>query len=349
MPPFDGGEESFMKKCIVILFNLILLIGFIACSDEPEKANNNSNTEKGEKSIENEFVTSAEKEDSSDLSSQKNVSSISPTVAVNNKEEGNNEETALELEPFIEKLSPRPFAVNFNQYGEMFIVCAPPSGNGILYQVSTLGELKEICEVKGTFMGPGMAFDQNNDIYIPTGTELKKYKVDGTYEVVASGFKNAWDVTVDIKNNIYISDEMQEAVYRITPSGDNEVIIEPDKKTGMRFLQGGIEYNPVDDCLYLVYNSSIYKYTLSSENIMQSQELIYQSSGIRFIAINEDGKLYVDQEDSVVVIEPDTKTAQIYKSNGNKNFVGLNFGIGEFNEKTLYIATANSICKYSSK
>lgn len=199
-------------------------------------------------------------------------------------------------------------------------------------------------------MGPGMAFDQNNDIYIPTGTELKKYKTDGTFEVVASGFENAWDVTVDKNYNVYVADELGEAVYRITPSGDKEVIIEQKKKTGLRFLQEGIEYNPIDDSLYVLYQGCIYKYSLSSENIMESQELIYKSTDTRCIAFDKDGNLYVDQKDSVIIIGQDKKAAKTYRINGgSNNFVGLNLGKGEFDENTLYIATSNSLSKFTRK
>jgi sugar lactone lactonase YvrE len=326
-------------------------MGFVACADKSEKTSDNLKDVNEEISTGDESVSPEPKTKGNSVTNMpKDSSNITPTQAIINAEEIVNEEVALELEPFIDSLDPRPFAVNCNQNGEMFIVCAPPSGNGTLYQVSTAGELKKICEVEGTFMGPGMAFDQNNDIYIPTGTELKKYKTDGTFEVVASGFENAWDVTVDKNNNVYVADEMGETVYRITPSGDKEVIIEPKRKTGLRYLQVGIEYNPVDDSLYVLYLGCIYRYSLSSENIMESQELIYKSTGIRCIAFDKDGNLYVDQNDSVIMIGQDKKTAKTYRINGgSNNFVGLNFGKGEFDENTLYIATSNNLSKFTRK
>jgi len=340
-----------MRKIFMILFILVIVMGFIACAGKSEKTSDNLNDVNEEISTKDELVSPEPKtKDNSETNMPKDSSNITPTQAIINVEEVINEEVALELEPFIDSLTPRPFAVNCNQNGEMFIVCAPSSGNGTLYQVSTAGELNKICEVEGTFMGPGMAFDQNNDIYIPTGTELKKYKIDGTFEVVASGFKNAWDVTLDKNNNVYVADESGEAVYRITPSGDKEVIIEPKKKTGLHFIQTGLEYNPVDDSLYVLYQGCIYRYSLSSENIMESQELIYKSTDTRCIAFDKDGNLYVDQKDSVIMIELDKKAAKTYRINGGSSiFVGLNFGKGEFDENTLYIATSNSLRKYTRK
>ena len=328
-----------MRKICMILFTLVIVMGFTACADKSEKTSDDLNDVNEEISTEDELISQE---------SKTNVNS--DTNAQADAEEIFNEEVALELEPFIDSLTPRPYAVNCNQNGEMFMVCAPTSGNGTLYQVSTAGELKEICKVEGTFMGPGMAFDENNDIYIPTGTDLKKYKTDGTFEVVASGFENAWDVTVDNNNNVYVADELGEAVYRITPSGDKEVIIEQEKKTGLRFKQVGIEYNPVDDNLYVLYLGCVYRYSLSSENIMESQELIYESTNIRCIAIDKDGNLYIDQKDSVIMIGQDKKTETTYRINGgSSDFVGLNFGKGEFDENTLYITTSNSLSKFTIK
>ena len=321
-----------MRKICMILFTLVIVLGLTACANKSEKTSDDLNDV-------NEEISTDE------LESKTNVNSDTNTQV--DAEEIVNEEVALELEPFIDSLTPRPYAVNCNQNGEMFMVCAPTTGNGTLYQVSTAGDLKEICQVEGTFIGPGMAFDENNDIYIPTGTDLKKYKTDGTFTVVASGFENAWDVTVDSNNNVYVADELREAVYRITPSGDKEVIIEQEKKTGLRFKQVGIEYNPVDDSLYVLYLGCVYRYSLSSENIMESQELIYESSNIRCIAFDKEGNLYVDQKDSVIMIGQDKKTATTYRINGgSSDFIGLNFGKGEFDENTLYIATSNSLIKF---
>jgi sugar lactone lactonase YvrE len=347
----------FMKKFSLLSIVLLLIIVFTACTQNSNKALSGDNDgmvivdeNKSDKTNDEEI-----NQNKSDEQKEK-ANNDEPAKDNSTSESGDNDaasvlpsETTVALEKFIDLPDQRAYSLDFYNEGEMFMLCAPTTGSGTLFKVSAKGEKSEICKVDGTFMGPGIHIKSDNDIYITTGTELKKYKSDGTYELVADGFKNAWDVTLDKDNNIYVSDESDECVYRITPEGTKELLIEPEKKLYRRFIQGGIEYNPLNNCLYVVHNSCIYKYSLSEENIMASRELVYESTAVlRLLAIDTKGNIYADSNKAITVIDYDKNIPHIYKADVTSDeFIGMNIGKGEFGENTLYITTSKDIRKFT--
>lgn len=304
-----------MKK----ILSLILILGFMGVLFAGCKAN--------EKAEDNEDQPKMEKENTSV------TSDVTPEA----------------VEDFVQEIlmnvDPRAYSVDFTDEGEMYIVCARETGDGTLFQVSPEGALTEICKIEGEFIGPGMCIDSENYLYITTGHSLKKYSIDGTVETVADGFENAIDVCMDSENNLFVSDETAETIYKITPSGEKEVFVSYEK-SGKRWQLFGIEYNKKDDCLYASVNKNIYKYPVTSKTAKMGGILVYTSTvPTRCIAFNEKGDVYLDTDNSIVELKADTFEASCFKLS-KSGLIDICFGKNESDKETLYITTDNTIEKF---
>ena len=129
---------------------------------------------------------------------------------------------------FLKTSGDRPFGIAFDNKGLMYMITAPKKGNGTLSKVTPEGRITDITVLEGNFIGPGIYIDNNNDIFITVGDKLLKVSLDGKTKIIADGFSRCIDVKVDKNENIFVADDLQSAIYRISPSGAKEVFYQSD-------------------------------------------------------------------------------------------------------------------------
>ncbi|MBH1942174.1 hypothetical protein I5677_14840 [Mobilitalea sibirica] len=363
-----------MRKSICfILFITIAVMGLSACTNKTSNENStkgqtvvaiDENMKKEEQGNQNDTALNDERGSNSendavkDGTDRENAIDVGTADGDGNQEEiidkevetmveGERKEITARLETFLEMPNQRAFGVEFTESGQMYIVCAPSVGNGTLFRVSSEGEMTEICTVEGQFIGPGIAINSKDEIYITVGRALKKYSVDGSEALISEGFKNAFDVTLDKEDNLYVADETDEIIYKILPTGEKEVFLDFTPKSGRRFQLDGIEYSPKDDCLYIAYGTNVYKHPITNTEEGIGEPYYEAETDLRCLAIDTEGNVYVDTANTLIEVEYDTLNSNIYKMEGNStNYIGLNFGKGEFGENILYITTEKEICKF---
>lgn len=323
-----------MKKIMFFTILSMLAFGLSGCSK------NNSENKKDEELKQEQNITPIANTITPSITSGAKIDTSANTVS----------ETDFTPDSFVKLSGERAYSVGFSDDGDMFIVRAPSSGNGTLCKVSAAGELTEICKVEGEFIGPGMYINPDKNIYIPVGKSVKKFTEKGESVIFSDDFKNALDIACDSNNNLYVTDEIGETVYKILPTGEKEVFADFTPKTGKRFNLGGVEYSPKDDCLYIMYNKSIYKYPVNTTLPAQG-EIVYTSDKNLFcLAVNEAGDIYAGiMPKSILKLDHDTYQVSIFNSTGNSmEYDGLSFGKKDFGENSLYITSSQEIIKFDT-
>ena len=74
-----------------------------------------------------------------------------------------------------------------------------------------------------------LAFDAAGNLFWADGPSIFKYVPDGTRSTFATGFKNAPDLILDSKGDLFVSDYGQKAIFKFTPDGKKSTLATGDQ------------------------------------------------------------------------------------------------------------------------
>jgi hypothetical protein len=136
----------------------------------------------------------------------------------------------------------RPFAVAFDGQGSMYVVTAPPTGNGLLSRIAPDGAAGAVAVLEGGFIGPGIDIDDDGLVFVTVDRK-------GGVRTVADGFTRCIDVKLDHHGNAYVADDLKDTVYRVSLKGKKEVLYQGGKSGA--FILTGLAFDRAHETLYL--------------------------------------------------------------------------------------------------
>jgi sugar lactone lactonase YvrE len=154
-----------------------------------------------------------------------------------------------------------------------------------------------------------MAWDLKGNLLIADGPNILKINSHGVMSELTGGFTRAFDVKVDHQGNMYVADDVEGRVYRVTPTLARTVFL--DRKPPQRawFLLAGIDLDRGGANLYLGERVSgrIFKYPILADGQAGQPSLIAEGiTTLRTIAVGEGGNVYALTDFPILVrIAPD--------------------------------------------
>jgi len=243
---------------------------------------------------------------------------------------------------FLKTTSNRPYGIAFDKKGSMYIITAPPTGNGTLSKVTPDGKVTDIAVLEGNFIGPGIYIGNNNDIFITVGDKLLKVSPDGNTKIIADGFSRCFDVKVDKEDNIYVADDIKGTIYKITPAGNKDIFYKSD--TTGKFVLTSIVMDSSNENLYAREGNRIIKLKIKSNGTSEKPEVIIDNTKTFYLCRDEKNTLYATTLDNVIKIDANGK-AHYLSQNPLKTSIGLAFGDKGFDRESLYITVEDGIIK----
>jgi len=243
---------------------------------------------------------------------------------------------------FLKTSGDRPFGIAFDNSGSMYMVTAPPQGNGTLSKVTPDGKITNIAALEGNFIGPGIFIDKAGNILITVGDKLLRRSTNGQVKIIADGFLRCFDVKADNHENIYVSDALANTIYKISPSGIKTVFYQCGS-TGP-FVLTGLTFDPNNDNLYAKEGNKLIKFHLTPNGIPAKPVTVIDNTKIFYLCTDNHGNIYASTIDNVIKIDTGAKV-QPLSPQPLKTSIGLTIGGKGFDENALYIAVADGIIK----
>lgn len=245
-----------------------------------------------------------------------------------------------EVNYFLKTSGNRPFGIAFDKKGFMYMITAPRTGNGTLSKVTPGGKITDIAEIEGNFIGPGIFIDDNGNIFITAGDKLLKIFTDGKSKIIADGFSRCIDVKVDKNENIYVADDLQSTIYKITPSGIKNIFYKSDS-TGS-FILTSIAFDCNTEYLYAREGNSILRFHINSNGASEKPEVIVDNTSTFYLCVDNNNNIYASTIDNVIKIDALGKVQFLYKNPLNIA-IGVAIGDKGFDDKSLYITVEDGI------
>jgi hypothetical protein len=244
------------------------------------------------------------------------------------------------LNYFLKTSGNRPYGIAFDNKGAMFIVTAPETGNGMLSKVNPDGKITNLAVIVGNFIGPGICFDNDNNILITAGEKLLKVSLEGKCKIIADGFSRCFDVKVDKNNIIYVADDLQGTIYRINSSGTKNIFYKSD--TVGSFVLTSIILDKNNENLYARDGNKILKFNIKPDSTSRNPQLIIDNIKMFYLCIDSNNVLYASTLDNVIKINPGGKVEYLsQKALGTS--LGLAAGGKGFDENFLYVTVEDGI------
>lgn len=242
---------------------------------------------------------------------------------------------------FLKTTGDRPYGIAFGKSGIMYMITAPVTGNGFLSQVTPDGKISRIAVIEGSFIGPGIFVDDNEDIFITTGDKLVKFNKDGKSNIISDGFVRSFDLKIDKNKNIFVADDKVCIIYKITPEGTKEIFYKSDSASAFKLT--GIALDKKGDNLYAREGKKIIKFNLTSKTPSIPQIVI---NGIKlfYLSFDNNDQLYASSIDNIIKISPDSKIEKLFSA-PVKSAVGFAPGGKGFKSDYLYISVEDGIIK----
>lgn len=249
-------------------------------------------------------------------------------------------------EYFIKVTGNRPWAIAFDKRGAMYMVTAPSRGSGALSKVSTDGIVQELATLDGSFIGPGIDVDKDGNAYITVGDKLLKATPEGKVTVISEGFSRCIDVKLDSKGNLFVADDLEDTIYKITPSGEKSVFYK-DEKRG-RYVLTSLVMDKNYKYLYAYEVDTIIKFDMRKSANNRKPEVVVNKPGVFYICMDTEDNIFasVPYENTVIRVNSDGNIGDV----GNLQIpmpVGIASGGKGFDEKCLYVAAMDGIVKIS--
>ncbi len=300
-----------MCKKFIIVLSFTLLFSLAGCS-----GTNNSNVNTG---------------NSTTLSPKENVTTISKQESDNNLPQY-----------FLKLTGDRPFGIAFDNKSIMYMITAPSSGSGKLLTVDAAAKITEIATLDGSFIGPGIDIDRDGNAYVTVGDKLLKITQKGKSEIIAEGFSCSFDVKLDLKGNIYVSDASEDTIYKINALKEKKVFYKGSEIGSFTFT--GLSFDKSYDTLYAVENGKILKFHIKTDGSAEKPEVaVNDVPDSRYIDIDNDNNIYVSTGSNVMKITSDGQKINITDKVANS--IGFSLAGRGFGDNCLFVAVADGIAK----
>ncbi|MBN1415757.1 MAG: hypothetical protein JW973_11705 [Bacteroidales bacterium] len=250
--------------------------------------------------------------------------------------------SADEPDYFLRISGNRPYGIAFDKNGFMYMITAPNTGNGTLSRVTPDGKITAIAVLEGSFIGPGITIDNNNDIFITVGDKLLKVSPDGNIKTIADGFAVCIDVKIDKNCNIYVADDFSGTIYKISPAGEKDIFYKSD--TTGPFVLTSIIIDSNDENLYARDGDRIIKFEINSNDPAVKPEVIIDNTKIFYLCTDDNNNLYASTLDNVIKIDFNGKI-QYLSPKPLKTSIGLAVSSKGFDEGSLYVTVEDGIIK----
>jgi len=241
---------------------------------------------------------------------------------------------------FLHRSGNRPFGITFDNKGLMYIVTAPESGNGMLSKVTPDGKITDIAVIEGNFIGPGISIDNEGNILITAGNRLLKFSPDGKSSLIADGFSRCFDVKADKNNNMYVADDLQNTIYKITTDGKKSIFYKGD--TAGSFILTGLVLDKNNENLYAREGNKVLKFSLKTDSNINKPVAIINNTKMFYLCLGNDDKLYVSSVENVIQIESDGQRHNL-SSKPLKTSLGIAVGGNGFDKGSIYVAVEDGI------
>jgi hypothetical protein len=241
---------------------------------------------------------------------------------------------------FLKITGNRPYGIAFDNNGLMYMITAPPTGNGTLSKVTPDGQITEISVLEGSFMGPGIYIDNKNGIFITVGNKLLKVSPDGNTETIADGFSLCFDVKMDNNENIYVADDLKGIIYKIAPSGKKDIFFKSD--TNGPFVLTSIVIDSNNENLYAREGNRIIKLKINSN--AEKPEVIIDNTKMFYLCRDNNNNIYASTIDNAIKIDTSGKVKYLSQK-PLKTSIGVAVGGKGFDEKSLYVSVEDGIIK----
>jgi glucose/arabinose dehydrogenase len=248
---------------------------------------------------------------------------------------------AQEVDYFLHLSGNRSFGLAFDQKGNLYMVTAPATGNGTLSRVTPDGKITEIAVLEGTFIGPGIYYHKNNSLLITVGDKLLEVSVEGKIRVIADGFARCMDAKPDQKGNIYVADDLQQTIFKITPSGLKEVFYK--SAVSGSFLLTTLAFDKKFEFLYVKEGNKILRFSVNQAGASGKPEILIENVNAFYLSTVGD-YLYATTIENVIRIDRNGETQKLFKEPLN-TAIGVFAGGKGFDERFLYITVKDGIIK----
>ena len=249
--------------------------------------------------------------------------------------------SAQEADYFLQPSGNRSFGLAFDQKGSLYMVTAPPTGNGTLSKVTPEGKITEMAVLEGTFIGPGIYYHKDNSLLITVGDKLLEVSVEGKIRVIAAGFARCMDAKPDQKGNIYVADDLQHTIFKITPSGVKEVFYKSDASGSFIFTT--LAFDKKFEFLYVKEGNKILRFSINQAGASVKPEILIDNINVFYLSTVGD-YLYATTIENVIRIDRNGETQKLFKEPLN-TAIGVFAGGKGFDEKSLYITVKEGIIK----
>jgi hypothetical protein len=236
----------------------------------------------------------------------------------------------------------RPYGIAFDNNGLMYMITAPETGNGTLSKVTPDGKITDIAVLEGSFIGPGIYINNNNDIFITVGNKLLKVSSDGNTEIIADGFSLCFDVKFDNNGNIYVADDLKGIIYKIAPEGQKDIFFKSD--TTGPFVLTSIVIDSNNENLYAREGNRIIKLKINSDSTSEKPEVIVDNIKMFYLCRDNNNNIYASTIDNVIKIDTGGKVKHL-SGKPLKTSIGVALGGKGFDEKSLYVSVEDGIIK----
>jgi len=244
---------------------------------------------------------------------------------------------------FLKISGNRPYGIAFDNNGLMYMITAPPTGNGTLSKVTPDGKITAIAVLEGSFIGPGIYIDNNKGIYITVGNKLLKVSPDGNTETIADGFSLCFDVKLDNNGNTYVADDLKGIIYKIAPSGKKDIFFKSD--TTGPFVLTSIVIDSNNENLYAREGNRIIKFKINSDSTSEKPEVIIDNTKMFYLCRDNNNNIYASTIENVIKIDT-SGNIKYLSQKPLKTSIGVAVGGKGFDEKSLYVTVEDGIIKF---
>ncbi len=243
---------------------------------------------------------------------------------------------------FLKVTGNRPYGLTFDRKGFMYLMTAPPTGNGTLSRVTPDGKVINLAALEGTFIGPGIAVDDSGNIFVTVGNKLLEMSSDGKTKATLDGFSRCFDVKLDRSGNIYVADDGEGIVYKIDASNRKEMFYRSDSAGSFKLT--GICFDSGCKNLFVRDGKKLLKFHLTSDGVSEGPQVILENVDMFYICIDSSDNLYASTLKNVIRIDSRGRVENLSRED-LKTSIGLVIGCKGFDEGKLYVAVEDGIAE----